>query len=264
MEGVEWHLCDLTDAESTKIILRLVKPHVIIHCAAMVDVDGCESDPEGAHALHVGATKTLVSESKTRGIHLIYISTDSVFDGKKRGAYTEKDLPNPMNIYARTKLEGEEVVLAIEEGLVLRTNIFGWTRQGKSFGEWIINGLRKQEPLTMFTDVFFSPISTYGFAKVIKECIKKGTTGLFHAAGKAVLSKCDFAFEVASAFGLPATCINPVQLNDVKLGAPRPQNMALDSSKIANALGIFLPDVRTSVGVWRTMEPRCIREYGRN
>lgn len=254
IHGVSWITCDLTDELRAREAVEQANPDVIVHCAALVNVDACENNINGAYALHVSAAKTLADECRQRGIQIIYISTDSVFNGRKIGAYTEDDLPDPLNVYARTKLEGESVILGMDKGLVLRTNIFGWTRHGRSFAEWVLDGLRNQNKMTMFTDVLFSPVSTYCFSEVVERCIKARLNGLYHAAGRDILSKHEFALKVAAAYGLSTNCIVPIMMSDVHLTAPRPNNMALDSSKLSKALGINMPDIQTSISMWKKFE----------
>ena len=251
---IEWIIGDLTNETFTRKAVNDLNPDVIIHCAAMVNVDACEKNIEDANALHVDATERIVKESRKAGSYVIYISTDSVFDGRKKGAYTEDDVPNPLNVYARTKLEGEVAVLSMEKGLVLRTNIFGWTNEGRSFAEWVIEGLRNHKTMTMFKDVFYSPISTFGLSEIIDLCIRKGLNGLFHAGGKDILSKYDFAIKVAEIYDLATDNVEAVSQSDVQLSAPRPGNMSLDSSRLSNALGVIMPDIRSSISVWRKFE----------
>ena len=260
--GVSWIACDLTDELHAREAVAQANPDVIIHCAALVNVDACENNMNDAYALHVTAAKTLADECRQRGIQIIYISTDSVFNGRKTGAYTETDTPDPLNAYARTKLEGENEILKIDKGLVLRTNIFGWTRHGLSFSEWVLDGLKNQKKMTMFTDVQFSPISTYCFSKVIESCIKNRLNGLYHAGGKDILSKFEFALKVAAVYGLSTNCIVPVMMGDVHLTAPRPNNMALDSSKLSKTLDINMPDIQTSISIWKKFEPIKEKDNG--
>lgn len=256
VKDVSWIACNLTNELSTRDAVNQANPDVIVHCAALVNIDACEDNYNDAYAIHVSASKTLADECRKRGVQLIYISTDSVFNGRKNGAYTETDTPDPLNVYARTKLEGENEILKIDNGLVLRTNIFGWTRYGHSFSEWVLEGLRKQKKMTMFTDVQFSPVSTYCLSMIIESCINNRLTGLYHAGGKDTLSKLEFALKVAAVYDLSTNCIVPVLISDVHLTAPRPNNMALDSSRLSKTLGINLPDIQTSISIWKKFEPQ--------
>ena len=116
--------------------------------------------------------------------------------------------------------------------------------------------------MTMFTDVQFSPISTYCFSKVIESCIKNRLNGLYHAGGKDSLSKFEFALQVAAVYGLSTNCIVPVMMGDVHLTAPRPNNMALDSSKLSKTLDINMPDIQTSISIWKKFEPIKEKDNG--
>jgi dTDP-4-dehydrorhamnose reductase len=194
--------------------------------------------------------------ASSTGAAVIYISTDSVFDGAKSGPYAESDATNPLNVYARTKLAGEQIVLAAPRGLVLRTNIFGWRWRGPdSFSEWVLAGLRRRDQLTMFTDVIYTPVASDELAGVIGGCIDRELSGLYHAGGGEALSKHDFAVKLAQVFELPADCILPIRMADKALTARRPANMALDSSRLAAALGRPMPGVDASLRTWKLGKP---------
>ena len=109
-QNIEWDCFDLTDTKLLLKWLNKVKPDIVIHCAAIVNIDACEEYVDAAIAIHVEATKVMVEYLNANNGRLIYISTDSVFDGEKDGAYDESDLVNPLNVYAETKLMGENLV----------------------------------------------------------------------------------------------------------------------------------------------------------
>ena len=141
-KNIEWDCFDLTNITLLNKWLDKIKPNLIIHCAAIVDVDACEDDVETATKLHFETTKFIAEYLERNNDALIYISTDSVFDGKKQTSYRESDVASPLNVYAKTKFMGEEPVQSMSKGLVLRTNIVGWTQEGNnSFAEWILESL---------------------------------------------------------------------------------------------------------------------------
>jgi dTDP-4-dehydrorhamnose reductase len=247
--------CDLTDKIQLESVFNSINPAVIVHCAAIVSVDACETNTTLAENLHIKATDFLAKMSKLGKSHLIYISSDLVFDGKKKKPYTEDDSTNPLNVYARTKLEGESCALNNKNSLVLRTNIFGWTVNKKSFAEWVLKGIADSQTLTMFSDVLFTPISTYCLSEIIQKCIEQEVKGLFHATSRSVLSKYDFALKVASEFGLPTDYVKPVSKDDVNLLVTRPGNMALESSKLSNRLDMVMPDIVASIRRWKENQP---------
>ena len=114
---------DLLSAGAVPMLLDQTEPDAMIHCAAMANVDACETDPEGAARMNAELPGTIAIESARRGIQMVHISTDAVFDGET-GGYTEEDAVNPLSVYAQTKLDGERAVLeAMPEAVVTRINI---------------------------------------------------------------------------------------------------------------------------------------------
>ncbi len=246
--NVVWKCIDLLDNKAISEWLTYVKPEVVVHCAALVNVDLCEKKPELAYALHVGVAEYLAQVvSGWNGI-VVYISTDSVFDGRKPGAYVEADPVNPLNVYAQTKYEAEKHILAIPNGVVLRTNIFGWSRSDAvSFAEWVLKGLVLGEKRTMFSDVLYTPIHVCHLAECIERVLIEKVSGLYHATGSDILSKYEFAKRVAEIFGLSGNSIVSVSVDESHLTACRPKNMALDNRSLCNAIRWRIPGVGTGI-----------------
>jgi dTDP-4-dehydrorhamnose reductase len=236
-EGIEWEPFDLLYTDRLSGWLDRIRPDAVIHCAALVNVDVCEQEPELAAAVHIASTAVIAETISRWQGHLVYISTDSVFDGTKQGLYDEGDEPAPPNAYARTKLGGELAALGACRATVLRTNIFGWTRSGRlSFAEWVLKGLVTQTKLTMFTDVQYTPIHVSHLAGLVDQIVSSDIHGLFHASGDSVLSKYDFAIRMAEIFGLSAHCVEPISVDSSGLAARRPKNMALSNARLSLAL----------------------------
>jgi len=247
-KNIEWSCFDLTDTVLLYKWLNKTRPDVVIHCAAIVDVDLCEKDIDMAIRLHCKTTQVISDYLDQINSRLIYISTDSVFDGEKQGAYKESDLVAPLNVYAKTKLMGEEFVQSVSSGLILRTNIIGWTQEGKaSFSEWILKGLINSSPLNLFHDVCFSPLSVYDLSFIIEKIINKPIFGLYHCASNDSISKYDFGKEMAKIFHLPDSCINRVSVDSAVFKAERPKNMALNIKKIELALEYSFPSATDAI-----------------
>ena len=246
MDGhnIEWDCFDLTNTVLLNQWLEGVRPDMIIHCAAIINVDACEDNVEMARRLHVETTRIISNYLDANNGRLIYISTDSVFDGKKQSPYSESDLVNPLNVYAKTKLMGENSVQSTENGLVLRVNIVGWTNDNKtSFSEWILNGLIENIPLNLFYDVYFSPLNVYDLSLIIEEIIDKPIFGLYHCASSDSISKYDFGKKIAEIFQLSDSNINRVSVKSMKFKASRAKNMALNIDKISSILEYDFPSV---------------------
>ena len=243
-KNIDWDCFDLTDIKLLDEWLDKVKPDIVIHCAAIVNVDFCEENVELVTRLCVETTRVMADYLDSNGGRLIYISTDSVFDGKKQSPYSESDLVNPLNVYAKTKLMGENSVQSTENGLVLRVNIVGWTNDNKtSFSEWILNGLIENIPLNLFYDVYFSPLNVYDLSLIIEEIIDKPIFGLYHCASSDSISKYDFGKKIAEIFQLSDSNINRVSVKSMKFKASRAKNMALNIDKISSILEYDFPSV---------------------
>ncbi|MDC0964617.1 sugar nucleotide-binding protein, partial [Candidatus Pseudothioglobus singularis] len=186
--------------------------------------------------------------SELNDTRMIYISTDSVFDGEKQGTYNEFDKVNPLNIYAKTKYLGEKSVKSINNGLILRVNIIGWTqKKKKSFAEMILINLIESQQLNLFNDVYFSPITVYDLSHIIIKIVKQPIIGIYHCGSKDNISKYDFGLKMAEIFQLADSNIKKISLDDMELRAIRPKNMALDVTKISKALNINLPGFEDSI-----------------
>ncbi len=239
---------DLTKKSDLTRLITRVNPTHILHCAALTNVDWCESHPEEAWKVNVEASRWLAQAAHDCSAKLIYISTDSVFDGKT-GNYSENDLPNPVNVYARTKLAAEEAVLECSENnLVLRTNIYGWNLQDKlSLAEWMLQQLEREIEFAGFSDVVFSPIIVNDLGRIILKMIACELTGVFHVSGSQAISKYDFALEIARVFSLDSDHVRAASVKDLALTAQRPLNTSLQVGKIQNALGISMPSIQSGL-----------------
>ena len=164
---------DLLASGELQRLLDETKPEWIVHCAALANVDACESDPLQAEQLNTEIPKKLARYVARGGARLLHGSTDTVFDGK-HGGYSEEDKPNPLSVYAHTKLQGEkEVAREDPKAIIARVNLFGWSLSGnRSLAEFFFNNLRAGKQVMGFTDVFFCPILAIDGA--IKQFFNRG------------------------------------------------------------------------------------------
>lgn len=258
---------DLLDPEAAHRLLDLVRPEAVIHTAANADVDSCESDPEGARRLNSELPGELAEACSKRNIRLIHISTDAVFDGTKAGIYTESDPANPLGIYARTKLAGEQNVLsAAPNAIVARVNFFGWSLSGvRSLPEYFFNKLSAGQPCNGFTDVYFCPLFVGDLAETLIRMLDKGLSGLYHVVGSEALSKYDFGQRIARQFGFDPSLVIPKSVEESGLKAPRSHNLRLSIHKLSTALGAEIPGVSTGIAKFYTQAqqgyPQKMRSY---
>lgn len=242
---------DLTDGGATRRCLDEVRPDLILHCAAVTDVERCEAQREYAEAMNVGATERIAQWAGQHGARLTFISTDSVFDGTA-GGYREEDAPRPVNHYARTKLAGEQAATSLcADSLIVRTNFYGWNENGKpNLAKWILGKLFREETLEAFTDVRFSALFANDLATVILELISRGASGVFHVAARNSCSKYEFAVLVCRAFRFDSQRIKPTVLEEFSFAAARPRNTSLSAAKCERFLGREMPDVEQGVAAF--------------
>ena len=236
--------CDLSDARRSAEVLEELRPSCIIHCAALTDLDWCESHPETTWEINVEMSRHLAVTAGRIGASFVYISTDSVFDGTK-GGYTETDSLGPVNVYARSKLAGEIAVRdVLPDSLMVRTSIYGWNLQPKlSLAEWILSKLESASSFPGFQDVTFCPILVNDLGDSIIEMLQRELTGVYHVTAADACNKYDFAVEVASVFGLDATLVQRSVVESVAFKAERPKNTSLDTARISQALGHPMPSI---------------------
>jgi dTDP-4-dehydrorhamnose reductase len=233
---------DLLAPGALERLLEEVRPDWVIHCAALAVVDACDADPGLARKLNSELPGNLANLVARGGARLVHISTDAVFDGL-RGDYTEADMPNPLSIYAQTKLAGERAVAdANPEAIIARVNLFGWSLSGKrSLAEFFFYHLQDKEPVQGFTDVFFCPLLVNDLAQILLNMLQAGLSGLYHVVSSQGVSKYDFGVALARRFGLDETLIAPVSVGQGGLKAVRSPRLILRSEKLALALGEVLP-----------------------
>jgi dTDP-4-dehydrorhamnose reductase len=246
--GVSCQAVDLTDEGATRDFFQDARPELIIHAAAEVRVDWCEDHPEEATRVNVDASATVADCAAKSSAALLYVSTDSVFDGRGR-YHRETDPPAPVNVYAATKLRGEVEALRRHPGAVIaRANFYGWTGRHKTgLVDWILQQLAHGRTLPGFTDAIFSPLLANDLAVALLDLVAYDVSGIFHVVGPEAISKYEFARRVAELFGYDPELVRPSRVADVTMRAPRPLNTSLDTRKVTALLGHALPDVSTGL-----------------
>ncbi|MFZ2095294.1 MAG: SDR family oxidoreductase [Anaerolineales bacterium] len=239
---------DLLAPCAVERLLDQTQPDWVIHCAALANLDACETDPLLAQQLNTDLPHTLASLVARSGARLIYVSTDSVFDGLD-GNYTEDDAPSPLSVYSLTKLEGELAVAQADPGAIIaRVNLYGWSLSGnRSLAEFFFSNLSQRKPVMGFTDVFFCPLLANHLAQLFVRMFEKKLSGLYHVVSSECLSKYKFGLRLAQRFNLDGNLIKPTSVTQSGLKASRSPNLTLRSDKLAQALGESLP--RQSTGM---------------
>jgi dTDP-4-dehydrorhamnose reductase len=230
---------DLTDLTAVQARFRAERPDAVIHCAAIAHSPICQREPELARRVNIEATRHLAE--LCAGIPLFFYSSDLVFDGQ-RGDYVETDAPNPVSVYAETKVAAEQIVLANPRHTVLRLSLnFGKSpTSNRAFNEMLRHDLAAGKNFSIFTDEFRCPTAALVTTRATWELLHQRATGLFHLCGADKLSR----WEIANLL-LPHWPVLPgrVQPDTVKnyQGPPRPPDSSMNSAKVQRLLSFRLP-----------------------
>jgi dTDP-4-dehydrorhamnose reductase len=233
---------NLDSKDSVARVIEDLRPDWIVNCAAATDVDQCEEDPDTAFLLNADMPGWIAEAAYAHGARLAHISTDAVFDGLT-GGYRESDPPSPINVYGRSKVAGENAVQANHPGaLVIRSNFFGWNAQSKdSLAEFFFAKLERGQSCNGFADVRISALLATDLAKLILAALDQGISGLYHIGSVDCYSKYEFGKQMATLFEFDGQLIDPISVDDARLGAPRPKNLCLDCSAFSKLADVELP-----------------------
>lgn len=239
-------ICDLEQPCQVRKLMQRVKPEIVVHAAAMTDVDECQRHPDEALRTNSKLVEHLVSAMpvKTR---LVMISTDQVYPNTP-GPH-EEDSTAPVNSYGRSKLAGEYAALKKPGSLVLRTNFFGLSKTSgrSSLSDWLIDALAKRQPVTLFKDVQFSPLHMSTVSEQIVDALAKGLTGIFNLGCREGGSKMEFGILVAKHLGLQTNTVTFGNSASIPARAPRPLDLRMIVRRIETALRMKMPTMKEEI-----------------
>ena len=235
---------DLGKLDQVRSTLSETEFDLLINCAALTNVDYCESNRDEAFLINAEAPRLLAEICRQKSAALIHISTDYVFDGRQDSPYTEEDTPRPLSVYAESKLAGEEETLRVSQNnLVIRLSwVFGPDKP--SFIDQIIQRARENETVTAVADKFSSPTYTIDAANWLRLAWENDAQGILHLANNGGCSWqewAQYALDVCRNFGIPlkAERVGAVSLADMKnFVARRPVHTVLSTAKFAALTGV--------------------------
>ena len=236
--GVASRDMDITSLESTELVLKALRPSVVINCAAYTDVDGCENNQGKAMRVNGEAVANLATVTREIGAKLVQISTDYVFSGGKRTSYVESDRTGSVNIYGESKLRGERNATLNPDHLIVRTQwLYGL--YGNNFVETMLRLASERDQLAVVDDQIGSPTWTVDLSRAIMALIDKGCQGVYHATNSGYCSWNQFARAIFEDAGLTVT-VSAMTTEEMNRPAKRPLNSILDCGKLVRDTG-FLP-----------------------
>jgi dTDP-4-dehydrorhamnose reductase len=238
---------DLSDAETARELFESISPDVIINLAALTNVDECERNPQRAFLANVRLVENLASAigAQQRRAWLVQISTDQVYDGA--GIHTEDEV-TLTNYYGFSKYAGE-LAAARVPATILRTNFFGRSHSAgrHSLSDWLFDSLSRGQHITVFDDVFFSPVSLGLLASLISVAVEKCVPGTYNLGSRAGMSKAQFALALAKVLDLPTGSVTVGSSASAQLAAYRPKDMRMDPTRFERAFGVVLPTLEEEI-----------------
>ena len=237
---IHYYSLDITDGMEVNLLIDKIGPDVVIHCAALTQVDECEQNPIKAWDVNVTATRFIVDAAKKINSFFVFISTDFVFDGMS-GPYKESDILNPVSYYGSTKVAAEKAVA--ESGLqyaIIRTcllygNILFGNRS--NIITWVKENLENGQQIKVVSDQMRTPTYVEDLAKGVLLVVEKRATGLFHISGNDFLSPYEMAMSTAAYLNLDATFIQKVNADVFIQAAKRPVVTGFVIEKAKTELG---------------------------
>ncbi|HEX4551649.1 dTDP-4-dehydrorhamnose reductase [Pseudomonas sp.] len=247
---------DLAQPAQIRQHVRQVAPDLIINAAAHTAVDQAQSEPELAFAINATGPGILAEEAALLGVPLIHYSTDYVFDGSKHEPYVESDAPNPLGVYGKSKLAGEQAIAAAhEQHLILRTS-WVYSTHGRNFLLTMQRLLQEKPELRVVADQIGAPTWAGSIARSTRALIERwqagqpGAWGTYHLTAQGQTSWFGFAQAIGNALrdqGKPCATLLPIPSSDYPTPAARPLNSRLDCSRLQREWGVSQPDWQTAL-----------------
>jgi dTDP-4-dehydrorhamnose reductase len=263
--------CDLSKPESIPGLIKSVQPDIIVNAAAYTDVDKAEEEEELATVINGTSVGVIAEVAKKNNILFLHYSTDYVFDGEKKGAYLENDVPNPINAYGRSKLVGESAIIDVGcEYIIVRTS-WVYASRGNNFVNTILRLAEEKDDINVIDDQFGCPIWARNLADISAHILCRRisqekvedtnlNTGIYHVTACGSTTWYGFAKEIISIakdkdiidFNKSFT-VSPIKTGDYPVAAERPKNSRLDVNKIRKDFGVYIAG-------WETGLKLCLSE----
>ncbi len=237
--GLTWHVFDLRDTERLKRVFAAFAPDVVIHTAAMADIDFCEANKDAAEAVNVGVTQTVAQLCREHNAKMIFLSTDTVFDGKQ-GMYIESDTPAPLNFYGETKVRGEQIVSGTVDrhvitrlSLVMGLPVIG---AGNSFLAKTIEAMKNGREVGFPDEEIRTPVDVITLGRAFLELADSEYTGFLHLSGMDRLNRFAMAQRIAERLGYSKDLVIVKNPSAIPGRAPRPRDVSLDNRRAQQIL----------------------------
>lgn len=226
---------DIRDRTATERLIGEIDPDVIIHTAAMTDVDACETNPDTARAINVNGVENILAGATNTDSHIVFLSSSFVFDGSNH-PHNPNDPHNPINVYGQTKADAEELIkhADVSSAIVRTDQPYGWSQswQSPTMVEWTLDQLSKDCPVEVFNDWYNVPTYLPDLADSVLGIANAKRNGIFHIVGGNYVSRYDWALKIADIFEYNPEQIEPIPSSISGIPAKRP-NVYLENTLIS-------------------------------
>lgn len=238
-KNLRWQVCDSLSAAPLTRLFHEIKPEVVIHTAALADIDFCQANPAAAREVNIELTRTLANLCADSGGKLVFCSTDTIFDGE-RAPYKEADVPGPVNLYAETKVAAEQIVSALGTraviarlALVVGLPVLG---AGNSFLARMIASFKDGRTVGVPAHEIRTPVDVITAGRALLELAAGDHHGIFHLAGSERLNRFEMAQRIARRFGFSEKLVTAQPPATTPGRAPRPRDVSLANAKACATL----------------------------
>lgn len=235
---------DITNKEEVYSVFSEIKPDLVVHAASIGSVDYCETHKEEAYKVNVEGTKNVIEACSKIRARIIFTSSNAVFDGDNP-PYSEDSKINPLDVYGKTKAEGEDLIRksSVQYVILRLMTMYGWQQQGGRSNPvtWVIDQLKTGKSIKVVNDIFNNHLYAKQAAEIVWKIIEsKKNKEVYNIAGGECIDRFNFALKVAKIFDLDSSLITPVPNSYFQNIAPRPKNTCFDTKKAEKDLGLHL------------------------
>ena len=252
---------DITSTKDVRHVVSACEPEVIINCAAMTNVDECETARELAWKINVEGVEHIIEAARKNDAKVIHVSTDYIFDGKA-GPYDEEARPEPLSYYGKSKLASENALRTSGlDYVIARTMVlYGYAIGVKpNFALWLVQNLEKKNPVRVVDDQFGNPTLADDLAYGIISALELGRKGIYNIAGREIVSRYEFGLRLAKVFDFDPGLITPIKTAHLNQPAPRPLKSGLVTLKAEVELGFRPSTVEEGLFILKQQLSRNIK-----
>ena len=229
-----WHTCDLSQPAPLAQLFQELRPHAVIHTAAAADIDFCQAHPDAARAANVDFTRTIVDLCADTGTRLVFCSTDTIFDGE-HAPYGEDAAPGPVNLYAQTKVEAEQLVARLgSQAVIARLSLvvgLPLLGAGNSFLVRLLAALKDGKTVSVPEQEVRTPVDVVTVGRALLELAASQHHGIFHLAGCSRVNRLEMAQIIARRFGLPPHLVVAQGVTNAPGRGARPRDVSLSNAR---------------------------------